>query len=133
MIFIKSCPFCDCSDIGREVKFTNNYRYGKPVYITYAKCSLCGCSTRSFSYVLGNEVEEENAQYMAINAWNRRAKESDVDKKATWEVEKDGHYYFAMCTGCGYEIEYHGVVPSTCPNCKSQMEKTPIYFQEENL
>ena len=127
-IEVLPCPFCECSDILLQEKFTGSYRYGKPVYIAFLKCSLCEAATRSFSYIIDNEVEKRNSLSFAYDAWNRRGKRYHRTNSATWEVERDGLYHFAMCSACGKEIEYHGIALSTCPDCKASMEPEPKFF-----
>lgn len=124
------CPFCENEDIIKTEKFTGNYRYGKPVYIVFMKCSLCEAATRSFSYIVDNEAEKQNAEIHALKAWNKRGSNSKETKLAHWEIERDGNWFFALCSNCNEEFPYDGVI-EYCPSCKSKMNTKPVFCKEE--
>lgn len=126
-----SCPFCDNKDIRKTEKFTGNYRYGKPVYIVFMKCSLCEAAARSFSYIVDNDTEKSNAEKDALSAWNKRGCDQKETNIAQWEIERDGNWLFAMCSSCKEEFPYDNHI-DFCPSCRAKMSTKTIFYQEEN-
>ena len=118
------CPFCGCEDIEYVIKFTGNFKHGRPVYIVFCKCGLCGASSRSFPYTDGILLEYEQAMFHAFEAWDRRA---DVQKRnmvSEWILERDGHYSFAFCPVCemNFDANHHDYqFYNYCPNCGTKM------------
>ena len=70
---IKPCPFCGGTEI---YLYTRGVRYGK---IAYAKCEVCGATSKAFSYYdEGKEINPNDIGFQkALAAWNRRTPENN--------------------------------------------------------
>ena len=72
----KPCPYCGGADIDFYSAVTSNKRYGKYLTIVYAKCTFCGARSRAFN----DFISMEEAEDLAIKAWNRRIDDVHNDK-----------------------------------------------------
>lgn len=127
-IKILPCPFCGNEEILPIEKFTGSYRFGKPVYILFAECSLCGASSKAKSFTFDNDEEAEFAARTAANAWNRRFEHLSEENLGKWEVELDGYAQYAMCSECQNECIYEGNSFPFCPFCGSHMDKEVVFY-----
>ena len=132
---IQPCPFCGSEDIETPQKFTGNYKHGKPTYITFNKCNLCGASSRAFSYTVGIDYEYEEAIVHAIEAWNRRSRAPlENEHLEQWEVVWNDERLSLTCSYCRSEFNFGGKITSwspirRCPGCLSQMSMDLIEVQ----
>lgn len=76
------CPFCGDIDVTLVTKFSGNCRHKTPLYIAFAKCSLCGASSKAYAYDRDDIDEMIEAYNGTILAWNRRTLiKTDQDKE----------------------------------------------------
>lgn len=65
-IKLKPCPFCG-GDAGLRYAESKGFSWAKIRY-PYVKCNICGASVRL-----------EDSEQRAIDAWNRRADDEQID------------------------------------------------------
>lgn len=131
------CPFCGSEDVEIQNKFTGNYKHGKPTYIAFNRCSLCGSSSRAYAYTIGIDNEFEDAVVHASEAWNRRSQVPlSCNNAEHWSVSWNDKRITFTCSFCQSKLNFTGKIHSflpinRCPECLREMIDDLIEFKEE--